>query len=484
MKFEARRGITPIVAVLIVIFVTAAAGGGAVIYNKYQSDKTAEERVNDERIAELEAKLNQLSEQQKTFPTSSPQSSTSSVVQNSINTDAIQKEIAELKKQNVQLALESKKKTTPNLPVIPPAPLPPPPPAAVPQSSPSTQLSISELAGKVKHSVVAIVTRKGTGSGFLISPTVVVTNAHVVEGIFSAGLHIDGGATTTGYTAGIDSVNDIAIIVIPQTAVAPLLFGNSDESALKQGDSVYAFGFPFGLAGEASFSSGVLSRRVTQDNTPYLEVSNSLHPGNSGGPLVDSFGKVVGMFRAIYGMGGSDGTIVGETLKFAIPGNTVKNISNTLIANIRPLPAEQKMKIDTYEGYMSRLEYTRVEMSNLLSYRDESIAKGYDGDLIQLSTFANTVVADQLIKLKSDIPIIPTQNLMMTLTDIRLKQAFVLRDLFDTDAAIIDGARKNNVLTALESDRSKLIDKFNAYDKEYDEVEKTLDKAMRGYSTF
>src|SRR3989338_11570829 len=108
-----------------------------------------------------------------------------------------------------------------------------------------------------------------------------------------ATVRLTDGSTFSGTVVGRNEDIDLAIIKISAPNLTAVELGNSD--AVQQGDSVYALGYPFGLAGDVSFKDGTLSRRLVSEGKVYLETSVEIHPGNSGGPLVDSFGRVVGI---------------------------------------------------------------------------------------------------------------------------------------------------------------------------------------------
>ena len=102
---------------------------------------------------------------------------------------------------------------------------------------------------------------------------------------------------------------------------------------MAQGDDVFTLGYPFGLEGDVSFKEGTISRRISDGDTTYLETSAEIHPGNSGGPLVNKYGEVVGVNTMAYGES-IGGVSVGETIKFAISINTAKNLIPELKSGI------------------------------------------------------------------------------------------------------------------------------------------------------
>lgn len=234
-------------------------------------------------------------------------------------------------------------------------------------------LSNAEIIQKVKPATVYIETQDKVGSGFIIDRSgLVLTNAHVVSGNDTATVKLSDGKTLTGSVIGRNENVDLAIIKIKADNLPAVELGDSDQVA--QGDSVYALGYPFGLKGDVSFTQGVISRKVTTEGTTYLETSVQIHPGNSGGPLVDQFGKVVGINTSTLGAT-VQGTAVGETIKLAIPINIAKNYLPQLEAgqNIikpsgtpslnQPLPAAPNLIPPPLSGNEDFSQYQRVTLN-------------------------------------------------------------------------------------------------------------------------
>jgi S1-C subfamily serine protease len=196
-----------------------------------------------------------------------------------------------------------------------------PMPTATKSTTP-TRLTNAEIIQKVKPSVVFLQTATGAGSGFIVeSSGLILTNAHVVEGTNSVTAKLSNGRVFIGSVLGRNEIIDLALVKIQADNLFAADLGDSD--AVAQGDSLYAMGYPFGLEGDVSFKEGVLSRRLTNKGVTYFETSAELHPGNSGGPLVNASGKVIGVNTANFGLS-VQGVAVGETIKLAIPINTAK----------------------------------------------------------------------------------------------------------------------------------------------------------------
>jgi len=188
----------------------------------------------------------------------------------------------------------------------------------------TSRLSNTEIIEKVKPAVVYIQTSDGSGSGMIIeSDGYVLTNAHVVSGVNTAKIKLSDGRLFIGSIIGRDENIDLALLKIKSNNLPTVVLGDSSENALKQGDEVFAFGYPFGLEGDVSFKEGTISRRQTYEGIIYLETSAQVHPGNSGGPLVDKSAQVIGINTQAVGMGVS-GVLVGESIKFALPINLVR----------------------------------------------------------------------------------------------------------------------------------------------------------------
>ena len=198
-------------------------------------------------------------------------------------------------------------------------------------------LSNADIIKKVKPATVYIETTKGAGSGMIIDANgYILTNAHVVWDVSAAKIKLSDGRSLSAEVIGRDEIVDLAILKIVGTSFSKVTLGNSDN--VVQGDNVFTLGFPFGLEGDVSFKEGTISRRISDGDATYLETSAEIHPGNSGGPLVNKYGEVVGVNTASYGQS-IKGVNIGETIKLAIPVNVAKNL-------IPELKAGRKIVID------------------------------------------------------------------------------------------------------------------------------------------
>ena len=168
------------------------------------------------------------------------------------------------------------------------------------------------------------------GSGFVIDEDgIIVTNNHVVEGADKLSVTLKDGREFDATLLGTDPKTDLAVLKIDAGGKLPTVgWGNSDK--LRVGDPVFAVGAPFGLSG--SVTSGIVSARGRDIGAgPYddfIQVDAPINKGNSGGPLFDAQGNVVGVNTAIYSpSGGSVG------IGFSIPAELAKSIVSDIVTN-------------------------------------------------------------------------------------------------------------------------------------------------------
>lgn len=161
------------------------------------------------------------------------------------------------------------------------------------------------------------------GSGFIVAASgVVITNNHVVEGADVIEVRLQDGTVLKAELKGRDPKTDLAVLLVKSDKPLPTVtFGDSDS--LRIGEWVMAIGNPFGLGG--SVSLGIVSARNRDINAgPYddfIQTDAAINKGNSGGPLFNMAGEVVGINTAIFSpTGGSVG------IGFSVPANTAKNV--------------------------------------------------------------------------------------------------------------------------------------------------------------
>ncbi|MDO8430175.1 MAG: trypsin-like peptidase domain-containing protein [bacterium] len=209
----------------------------------------------------------------------------------------------------------------------------------------SKKLTNKEIITNLKPATVYIETKNGSGSGMILSVDgTILTNAHVVARVSAAVIKLSDGRTFSASVTGRDENIDLAVLKINNGDSNFKFAELGDSDAIEQGDEVFAFGFPFGIEGDVSFKEGTISRRLIDGSGVYFETSAELHPGNSGGPLVNRYGQVVGINTAIYSSKQIEGVILGETIKLAIPINIAKNLISDLMAGRNIEVESQKEK--------------------------------------------------------------------------------------------------------------------------------------------
>ena len=165
------------------------------------------------------------------------------------------------------------------------------------------------------------------GSGFIIdNKGTVVTNNHVIQGAEDIFVTVNGEKEFEADIVGTDPLSDIAVLKIKsEQNFSPIKFGDSDTARV--GDWVIAIGNPFGLGG--TVTSGIISARNRSIGLSryedYIQTDASINSGNSGGPLFDMNGDVIGINTAILGRNGSIG------IGFSIPSNSAKIVIDQLV---------------------------------------------------------------------------------------------------------------------------------------------------------
>ncbi|WP_173057771.1 S1C family serine protease [Phytohabitans houttuyneae] len=203
--------------------------------------------------------------------------------------------------------------------------------------------SLAGVAERVAPSVVTVraATKGGTsiGSGFVATADgYVITNDHVVEGATGgATVVFNDGATASGSIVGHDAESDIAVIKVSRPNLVPVEFGDSEAIAV--GDPVLAFGSPLALAN--TVTAGIVSAldRTIQSGEPggqvryyaAIQTDAAVNQGNSGGPLVDSGGRVVGVNSVIKSLAADEEQAGNIGLAFAIPINQAKRVAQDII---------------------------------------------------------------------------------------------------------------------------------------------------------
>ena len=193
----------------------------------------------------------------------------------------------------------------------------------------TTELTYQNFFGQTSSQAVS-------GSGFIITEDgYILTNYHVIsyaaQGNYAITVMTYDGTSYTAKIVGVDSSNDIAVLKIDATELTPVTFGDSDEMSV--GDTVYAVGNPLGEL-QFTMTTGhvsALDRTITTDegSVPMnmFQIDAAVNSGNSGGPVYNDAGQVIGIVTAKYSSTGVEG------LGFAIPINDAVNLANELMEN-------------------------------------------------------------------------------------------------------------------------------------------------------
>ena len=173
-----------------------------------------------------------------------------------------------------------------------------------------------------------------SGTGVVLSVDgYIVTNAHVVENAHTYTVQLTDDRTFSARLVGCDDISDLAVLRIECTDLTPAQFG--DSSTLRVGDTVVAIGDPLGAAFRGTYTDGIVSainRDVDMNGRTMtlIQTNAALNSGNSGGPLINCYGQVIGINT--MKIGAFTDTAGVEGLGFAIPSTQVKEIVDQIIA--------------------------------------------------------------------------------------------------------------------------------------------------------
>lgn len=175
-----------------------------------------------------------------------------------------------------------------------------------------------------------------SGSGFIITEDgYIVTNYHVIKNSTDVEVTLDSGVTYTAQVVGGDESYDIAVLKVDpgEDKLQPVVLGTS--SSLQVGDEIVAIGNPLGEL-TFSMSEGIVScvnREINVDGTPFnmIQITAAINEGNSGGPLFNIYGEVVGIVSAKYSSSSSGNSV--EGLGFAIPMDDVRSMIKDIMEN-------------------------------------------------------------------------------------------------------------------------------------------------------
>lgn len=258
--------------------------------------------------------------------------------------------------------------------------------------------------------------RQGAGSGVIVTPDgYVVTNAHVVQNTQAVGVQLTDGRKLIGHTVGRDQASDLALIRIDTNKLPFAVLGDSQR--LKVGQLVVAIGNPYGF--QNTVSTGVVSAlgRTLRADTgrmidDVIQSDVALNPGNSGGPLADSHGRVMGINTAMI-MGA-------QGISLALPAKTVEWVIGELIT--KGQVKRQSLGISVTQTRISRViaESLRLPANELVEIHE--VATG------SLADKAGLERGDFIIKINSTT-ITSSRQLTDILEVTRTKDEFTIEVL-------------------------------------------------------
>jgi len=274
------------IPVLIAIIAGLLVVGGAGYFGVKQFQNHQREKIETERQAQELAKAQQEKEKQS----------------RDLEIDALKTEMEALKNKKPETITQTITKEIP----------------APKTDNTSGGSSTENIFDKISPAIVFVKTSEGSGSGMIIeSNGLILTNAHVVSGVNTATIILQNKQSYKATVVGRNENVDVALLKISGVNLPVVDLGNSDS--MKQGEEIFALGFPYGFTDETTITKGILSARQNLNGTQFLQVDLQILPGNSGGPIVDKIGKVVGMSTLLI-----DRANIGEYLKFALPINLIK----------------------------------------------------------------------------------------------------------------------------------------------------------------
>ena len=205
------------------------------------------------------------------------------------------------------------------------------------ENTPENGISLQDIYEKNIPSVVSITSSltsgSSTGTGVVLSEDgYLVTNFHVIENANRISVQLTDGRELSAGVVGTDPVSDLAVLYVDAGGLTPAQFGNSE--VLRVGDAVVAIGDPLGSSFRGTMTDGIVSAinrnvMVNGRNMNLIQTNAALNSGNSGGPLINCYGQVIGINTMKIGAFTDKSGV--EGLGFAIPSATVKDVVNQLI---------------------------------------------------------------------------------------------------------------------------------------------------------
>jgi len=296
---------------------------------------------------------------------------------------------------------------------------------------------VVQVAEKLRPAVVNLRSKRGrgegAGSGILFTPDgFLLTNHHVVQGGDSVRIRLNDGSESEGRVVGADPWTDLAVVQANSSGLPYAAFG--DSANLRVGQLVVAIGSPYGF--ESTVTAGVVSAlgRTLRSITGHLvdnviQTDAALNPGNSGGPLVDSRGRVIGINTAIIQPA--------QGICFAIPINMAKHILPQLLQHgrvVRGYLGIHGRSVPIPKHLLRRFNLSLATGIEVLSVEREGPADQAgvsEGDIIVMLAEHPTASIDDLHKLLVQLPVGVPAPIVMLREDRRLERWVVPDDYPD-----------------------------------------------------
>ncbi len=296
----------------------------------------------------------------------------------------------------------------PTPPTLPPAPTLTTPPPTSPAPTLGDEVSVASIAAAVAPSTVTVETgsflAEGSGSGVVYGTDGhIITNNHVIDGAGDIAVVFGDGGRFPAEVVGADPITDIAVLKVTRTDLSPISVGSSESLVI--GDRTIAVGNPLGLSGGPTVTAGIVSAldrslisvEGGEDLHGLVQTDAPIAPGSSGGALVDSAGRLIGITTAIAvaDVGSGD-------LGFAVPTDIAIGVANDLIAAGRVRHALLGIQGETAWARDSGAEFpVGVQVSQISSPSAYADAGGQVNDvIIEIDGFGVTTIDAMLSRLR------------------------------------------------------------------------------------
>ena len=290
-------------------------------------------------------------------------------------------------------------KTPTPVPTNTPTPVPTNTPTPIPTNTPTPFTSITpipdraqSIADVVERTRAGVVRVAGSGSGFVVdSAGYILTNAHVVGGAGRFTVVLSNGIGLTSSVVASDAARDIALLKVDTTrqlTVLPL------ATEAREGDEVVALGYPLDLEGGMTVTRGIVSAFRTSGGVTHIQTDAALNPGNSGGPLLNLRGEVVGMNtsvrRNIPGLD-FDAQGIGFAIRYDV-------LSSRLPAMMSGTASRRTTPTRTPTPRATRSQSVFGPVSGSISHDDDDRTFDSGTDVVDLVAWATLITPDSIVE--------------------------------------------------------------------------------------